>query len=276
MMTGTAKSNRTSFWKPQSVSGLSFMKLEFTNRGFAPHWHEALGVGITVGGGSQIKSRGRIESAEPGTLFVFNPGEPHSGEMGGSTHWRYRSLYLSRQGMQALAKMTGMESMPGFTNNRIADAQLACQFLKLHRVFETTNEPALHQEAMVEAFSCLFERHGGQQIPGTAKNARLVQKVMDWMWEHHEESVNLEDIANEFEVSQFTLIAAFRSIKGITPYASLIQIRLNSACSKLRRGYTPADAAVAVGFYDQSALGRHFKRCYGITPMQYTKAMNRQ
>jgi AraC-like DNA-binding protein len=32
------------------------------------------------------------------------------------------------------------------------------------------------------------------------------------------------------------------------------------------------DAAVAAGFYDQSALNRYFKRSYGITPAQYARA----
>ena len=33
-----------------------------------------------------------------------------------------------------------------------------------------------------------------------------------------------------------------------------------------------ADAALASGFYDQSALTRHFKRSFGITPLQYQRA----
>jgi AraC-like DNA-binding protein len=33
-----------------------------------------------------------------------------------------------------------------------------------------------------------------------------------------------------------------------------------------------AQTAAATGFYDQSALTRHFKRCYGITPLQFARA----
>ena len=33
-----------------------------------------------------------------------------------------------------------------------------------------------------------------------------------------------------------------------------------------------ADVATGVGFYDQSALNKHFKRCYGITPTQFARA----
>jgi AraC-like DNA-binding protein len=40
----------------------------------------------------------------------------------------------------------------------------------------------------------------------------------------------------------------------------------------MRRGTPIAEAAAAVGFYDQSALTRHFKRSYGITPLQYARA----
>ena len=40
----------------------------------------------------------------------------------------------------------------------------------------------------------------------------------------------------------------------------------------MRRGVDIADAAAAAGFYDQSALTRHFKRSYGITPLQWLRA----
>jgi AraC-like DNA-binding protein len=33
-----------------------------------------------------------------------------------------------------------------------------------------------------------------------------------------------------------------------------------------------AQAAVSSGFYDQAALTRHFKRTYGITPLQFARA----
>ena len=43
-------------------------------------------------------------------------------------------------------------------------------------------------------------------------------------------------------------------------------------CRQLRHDPVLADVAAAVGFYDQSALNKHFKRCYGITPLQFARA----
>ena len=44
------------------------------------------------------------------------------------------------------------------------------------------------------------------------------------------------------------------------------------ACRQLRHAPVLAEVATAVGFYDQSALNKHFKRCYGITPAQFARA----
>jgi AraC-like DNA-binding protein len=68
------------------------------------------------------------------------------------------------------------------------------------------------------------------------------------------------------------LIGLFKRCLGLTPHAYLTQVRLGRACHYLRRGMPIAHVAAATGFYDQSALTRQFKRCYGITPLQFAKA----
>ncbi len=43
---------------------------------------------------------------------------------------------------------------------------------------------------------------------------------------------------------------------------------------ELQRGATLTEAALVVGFYDQSALNKHLKRAYGITPLQYLQSLS--
>jgi AraC-like DNA-binding protein len=40
----------------------------------------------------------------------------------------------------------------------------------------------------------------------------------------------------------------------------------------MRAGVDLAEAALTAGCYDQSALTNHFKRAYGITPLQWIRA----
>jgi len=88
----------------------------------------------------------------------------------------------------------------------------------------------------------------------------------------HAAELRLEAVASEVDLSTFQLIGLFKRQSGLTPHAYLTQLRLHAACRSLRRGAAPAAAALAAGFYDQSALNKHMKRCYGITPLQFQRA----
>ncbi|MBP0112391.1 helix-turn-helix transcriptional regulator [Bradyrhizobium vignae] len=66
--------------------------------------------------------------------------------------------------------------------------------------------------------------------------------------------------------------ASWSSAVGLTPHAYLVHIGLNAACRLLRHGRSLADSAPAAGFCDQAALNKHFRRCYGITPLQFAQA----
>jgi AraC-like DNA-binding protein len=74
-------------------------------------------------------------------------------------------------------------------------------------------------------------------------------------------------------LTPFQLIGVFKRQVGLSPYALLIQIRLNRACSMIKRGAAIAQAAVGTGFYDQAALTKHFRARFAVTPGQYSTAL---
>jgi len=71
-------------------------------------------------------------------------------------------------------------------------------------------------------------------------------------------------------LTSFQLIGLFKRV--VTPHAYLTQIRVRVARERLRQGVPIAAVAGETGFYDQSALTRHFKRSFGITPGQFAAA----
>ena len=82
----------------------------------------------------------------------------------------------------------------------------------------------------------------------------------------------LDDVACALGLTKFQLIGLFKRTIGLTPHAYLNNVRLNAACRLLKRGHSLAETAIATGFYDQSAMNRHFKSCYAITPLQFASA----
>ena len=266
--------NTTQYWWDRHTSGLSLMRADFTTHEYPPHTHQAFVVAVTEQGGSVIKSRGRVEEAHRSALFVFNPAEPHAGWMGWSRLWRYRSLYLTQSAIDTVAAELGIESVPYFTQNLFRDADLIEDFLALHRALEDNRDAFHERELLVGTFGRLFQRYGsgGGRIEAAPRDQALLRSAIEHMRDRHADDLRLQDIAEPVGLTAFQLIGLFRRATGITPHAYLTQIRLGAACRGLRRGLPIADVAAGAGFYDQSALTRHFKRCYGITPRQFAKA----
>jgi len=266
--------NSTQYWWDRHLSGLSLLCADFTTHEYPPHTHDALVVAVTEQGGSVVRSRGQVEQATPSTLFVFNPAEPHAGWMGGSERWQYRSMYLTRAALSDVATGLGIESVPYFTRNTFGDRDLIDCFLAMHVAIEEGRDVFRERELLIGTFGRLFRRHGsgGSRIGLAPRDHAILARVKERMYADYASDLHLEDLATDVGLTTFQLIGLFKRTVGLTPHAYLTQIRLGMACRQLRRSPVLAETATAVGFYDQSALNKHFKRCYGITPLQFARA----
>ena len=266
--------NLTEYWWDRHLTGLSLLRADFTTHEYPPHTHQALVVAVTEHGGSIIKSRGQVEEAEPATLFVFNPAEPHAGWMGWSSRWRYRSLYLTQAALDQVAAGLGIQRIPYFTRNMFKDADLIEAFLAMHCAIEQGRDAFEERELLIGTFGRLFERHGSanRTLERAKKDRLILERVRERMRSEYASELRLEELAESVGLTTFQLIGLFKRSTGLAPHAYLTQLRLNMACRHLRHARPIAEVAAEVGFYDQSALTKHFKRCYGITPLQFARA----
>ena len=266
--------NVSRYWWDRHTAGLSVLSADFETHEYPPHSHDAFVVAVTEDGGSVIRSRGVTEEAVASRLFVFNPAEPHAGWMGRSRRWRYRSVYLARAAIDEAARGLGVDEVPYFTRNMIPDADLIEGFLALHRALAEGRDAFHERELLIGSFGTLFRRHGsgGRRIEAGPRDRARFGRAVALMRARHGESLRLEEVAVAAGLTVFQLIGLFKRMAGLTPHAYLTQLRLGAACRSLRRGAPIAEVATQCGFYDQSALTRHFKRCYGITPLQFARA----
>lgn len=271
-MARTDPNNRARYWADRRVRGLSLLHADFTRHDYAPHRHDALVVAVTELGGAEFSSRGRSDEARPDVMMVFNPDEPHSGRMGRSERWRYRSLYLDAQALAGLKSGLGIGAIPYFTRNLFTDRDLIAGFLAVHRALDAGEDTAA--ETMLASFGALFRRHGSgdRRALAAPRDRVLLDRVLTRMRDRLAENLSLAELGTAVGLTPFQLIALFKRGTGLTPHAHLTQLRLDRAMEHLAAGRPIAETALLVGFCDQSALQRHFKRVHGFTPLQYAQA----
>jgi AraC-like DNA-binding protein len=277
-MARTDPFNVTHYWREPGMDGLSLMQADFQSQYYPPHRHQAFVIAVTELGGAVVKSRGRVEEASASALLVFNPDEPHSGGMGRSTRWRYRSLYLEQDALDSVAQGLGVEAMPYFTSNVFCDPDLISGFLALHRALQNKFDRLHEIELLISTLGRLFARHGSgrNRIEPGPRDRRRLELALDIMRSRLSAPPSLADLSGATGLTQYQLISLFKRTVGLTPHTYLTQMRLDAARRLLAQGGTIADVAVASGFYDQSALTTYFKRFYGVTPLQFAAAMRGQ
>ncbi|MBN8940927.1 MAG: AraC family transcriptional regulator [Rhizobiales bacterium] len=267
--------NSARFWQAPGMAGLSCLAADFTTHDYAPHSHEAFVIAVTEAGGSEFSSRGRTDEATSSVLLVFNPDEPHSGRMGRSERWLYRGLYLGADAVDAVKRALQLENTPYFTENAFGDDDLIAAFVALHHALETGHDPFEQRELLIDGLGTLFRRHGSgpARLSIAPRDQARMATLRDMIRAHYATDLSLDGMAAEVDLSPFQLIGLFKRATGLTPHAFLTQVRLKAASAALAAGRPIVEAALAAGFYDQSALTRHFKRSYGITPRQWVHAI---
>jgi transcriptional regulator GlxA family with amidase domain len=153
----------------------------------------------------------------------------------------------------------------------VSDTVLADRLLRLHRVLQRKETRLEHEALLITALVELSRRHGKVPSAGDRKNhnPRAVAVALDYLAENFAEDCSLTELAALAGVDRFHLLRAFRRCMGLPPHLYQTQLRLRHAKQLMLSGESPAMAAVAAGFADQSHLIRKFKSAYGITPGEY-------
>lgn len=102
----------------------------------------------------------------------------------------------------------------------------------------------------------------------------MVARAQDWLREHLDAPVSLQQLAVSLQVSPRTLNRRFNAAVGSSPQAWLQQIRIGQARDLLKHtDLTIADIAWRVGLQDASHFSRLFRAHLGMTPAAYRSAV---
>jgi AraC-like DNA-binding protein len=257
-------------------TGIETIRAHFEGHAYDPHWHDSYLVGFTEHGVQQFDCRGERHVGTPGKVFLLEPGDIHDGEAPTETGFTYRSLYVDphwlRHELRSLSEDAPSPAQPRFAKTLTEDEALA---QATAAAFDVLQQPEMRivRQASLDRFLARLAPHMQWRLPWVqdSRLPRVANLARDYLRAHMADDIGLDTLAAITGTDRFRLSRGFKAAFGMAPHAYLIQLRLSRARHLLAQGNTPALVAAALGFADQSHLGRWFLRVNGITPALYRK-----
>ena len=185
-------------------------------------------------------------------------------------------MYVAAGQIATLAAEVGLPAgtQARFATLCIGDAALAEAFVRAHQRCESEPSPLERESTVADVLMTLLRRHAseGARQPERPVSAHAVRRAVAFIQDCYSERLTLDRLAEAAGMSRFGVLRAFRREVGISPYAFVMQVRVEQAKLLLREGVDIAAVALRVGFSDQSHLTRKFKRLVGMTPGAYAQA----
>lgn len=137
-----------------------------------------------------------------------------------------------------------------------------------HPVTRRALERAVYR-SVVDTFAAAGDE--GVCAPGPTRSHALVSRAQEYMREHLDEPLTIEDLCRELQVSRRTLQYGFNEVLRLNPVAYLRALRLNGARRALRgggQGTTVQDVAARWGFWHLSHFACDYRRMFGELPSE--------
>jgi transcriptional regulator GlxA family with amidase domain len=188
-----------------------------------------------------------------------------------TTHWMHvDELQESYPSAQVTPDVLYVDDSPVITSAGSAAGLDAC----LHLVREelgTDVANAIARRMLVPPY-----RDGGQaqyiKRPIPASGAAPLSPVLDWMAQHLDEDLSVEQLAVRAHMSPRTFARKFKAETGTTPHAWLTRLRVQHAERMLEQTDESIErVATASGFASSTLLRHHFVRERSTTPQAYRR-----
>ena len=256
-------------------AGVAVMGVHSSTHVFPKHSHETYYIiGLMDEGETYCYGPEKEESlAGPGHFFIINPGQVHSGVPVSGLAVSYRMLSVNAARFCEIA--SNIEegaprppefpiTFPGFPAGRQA-------LNRAYAALRDGNHRLSREEALYELVALLLpqaERNRALRLPPYAEHAGL-RRGEELLSCELERKLSLKEAAAAAGMSPYHFIRSFKHAYGLSPHTYRTQKRVGRAKLLLRQGVSMADAALRLGFYDQSHFSNAFHAYTGLSPSAY-------
>ena len=246
---------------------------------YDPHVHSAVEVVLTLEGTVEYVVNGSAYTVRKNEVLII-PGEaPHSLNMGENSS---RYLYLFEP--DTLRSLRDLKMIPGLfdrvfylhdgseTHLRIREMLLKIQNLD-HEKELAWNARAYSY--LIRIFALLSQHYlsgavSWRKEPVGAVDQEVIATAMNYINEHYQEELSLEDVASFAGFSRYYFSRSFKKQTGYFFKDYLCQKRLQVAKDLLTRTeLSMREVAIRSGFGSVATFNRTFREKNGCTPTKY-------
>lgn len=268
------------FWRSPTLPFVESRRANDSAACYAPHSHSKLSIGA-VDDGQSVFSRGGLQQRlTKGDVVLIPAGEVHSCNPEKDGRWSYQMLYLDPAWVEGVVGEMGalnavvLSRLPeGVAPQRIHERLTELNACLFSSAADEDKEAALivFVGEIFGAFRARTEHP--EDSPNAREESACLRKVQALISERCAESLSLDMLAREAGMSRYHFVRTFSRVVGMTPHAWQLDQRIERARGLLEQGMSLADAALQLGFADQSHFQRAFKQRVAATPGEYRQVV---
>lgn len=125
---------------------------------------------------------------------------------------------------------------------------------------------------IIKKMFALFTVNSPSKLEQSKQDFNL-SKVTSFMEENISQKINLQQIADSFELSKFYFAKKFLQHTGVSPIRYFLELKIKHACKLLdESNISVKDVALQIGYDDPYYFSRLFKKIMGLSPTQYRQS----
>ncbi len=242
---------------------------------FGPNMRETYVLHFVGGGTGTLEINGREYHLEKGDVFLIPPETEAWYEADQKNPWFYS--WVGFRGLRAKECMDNAGFSLKKPVRRLKNIDYIKKLIeKILEEFQLSYKCELRRNAylllilseLVDAYT--KETSGkAQSYPGSV----YANQVIDYINQHYNEKIRIADLATYIGVNRSYLTSSFKKNTGYSPQEYLVLLRMYKAASLLKNtDMSVSTVAASVGYGDQLAFSKMFKKYYGVSPKLFRES----
>lgn len=234
---------------------------------YKDHLHQELSIGYIEKGESILNVSGKDYYIEAGEAVIIYPYVSHKCQPIDVNNWGFTMIYIDSEFYKGVFYDLG-------SKNSIGIKKLGSyEFNQIKQLSDVLKSNISGFDKEIELANTLIQLFTSCDIDIHLQTNEKIEPIKTYIEEHFLEIIKLNDMEDKFGINKFALIRNFKSEFNTTPNAYQLQLKVNYAKQLLKSSDNIVDIAIRSGFYDQAHFTKEFKKAYGITPLQYQRAI---